>query len=134
MGFLRQMKDLKDMTEAAPGMIRNATQMAAQAQEMAAAQQAVAQQQMEQVAAAQQAAAAAGAPDYEPIAGVSIELYAEVSKGLAAYNYDQSKAVEIAASKGIDPDNWNQAMNGWNERIKANPGVAQRFNQLYTGR
>jgi len=24
-----------------------------------------------------------------------------------------------------------QAARGWNERIKANPAVAQRFNQLY---
>lgn len=134
MGFLRQMKDLKEMTEAAPGMIRQANQMAAQAQEMAAAQQAAAQQQMADMAAAQQAAAASGTADFEPIAGVSLDLYAEVSKGLAAFNYDQSKAVDIAASKGIDPDSWTQAMNGWNDRIKASPAVAQRFNQLYTGR
>lgn len=137
MGLFKQLKDMKQMTEAAPGMVTAARQMGAQAQEMAAAQQAVAHQQMQQMQAAQQAAMAGtgpGAADYEPIAGVSIELYAEVSKGLAAYNYDQSKAVEIAASKGISPDSWERALAGWNDRIRDNPGVAQRFNALYMGR
>lgn len=122
------------MTKAAPGMIANAQQMAAQAQEMAAAQQAAAQAQMQQAAAAQQAAVNAGAPDYEPIAGVSIDDYAEISKQLANYNYDQSQAVTIAAGRGISAGSWEQAVAGWNERIRSNPAVAQRFNQLYTGR
>ena len=127
MGFLKQMKDLKDTVNAAPGMIDQAMQLKTQAEQMQAAQMAAVAQQP--VA----AAPAAGDP-FEPIAGVSLELYAEVSKGLAAYNYDQSKAVEIAASKGVSPDNWQQAMDGWNARITANPAVAQRFNALYTGR
>ena len=70
-------------------------------------------------------------PDFEPIAGVSLELFAEVSKGLAAYGYDQSKAVEIAASKGVSAENWQQALDGWNVRVKANPAVAQRFSAAY---
>jgi hypothetical protein len=133
MGLFKQMKDLKDMSEAAPGMVRQAQQMSAQAQEMAAAQQAAMQMQMQQATATQQAAAASGSGDYEPIAGVSLDLYAEISKGLAAYNYDQSKAPQIAASKGVSGDDWATAMNGWNDRIKASPAVAQRFNALYTG-
>jgi hypothetical protein len=135
MGFFKQMKDLKKTVEAAPGLIDQAQQLQANAQQQATAQQAAVQAQ-QQALAAQQAAgpAVAEAGDYEPIAGVSLELYAEVSKGLAAYNYDQSKAVEIAASKGVSPDNWQQAMDGWNARITANPAVAQRFNALYTGR
>ena len=73
-------------------------------------------------------------PDFEPVAGVSLELFAEVSKGLAAYGYDQSKAVEIAAEKGVSGENWQLALDGWNVRMKANKAVAQRFNALYTGR
>jgi hypothetical protein len=71
--------------------------------------------------------------DFAPIAGVSLDLYAEISKGLAAYDYDQSRAPEIAASKGIAAVSWDQATNGWNDRIRANPSVAQRFDALYTG-
>jgi hypothetical protein len=104
MGMLKRMKDLKDMTEAAPGVVQQARALGAQA------------------------------ADFDPIAGVSLELFADVSRGLAAYSYDITKATEIAASKGVSPENWNQAMNAWNDRIKANPAVAKRFNALYTGR
>lgn len=72
--------------------------------------------------------------DLEPINGVDLEAFAQVSAGLAAYNYDTSKAVEIAAARGIAADDWTTAVDGWNERIKANPAVAKEFNRLYTGR
>ena len=72
--------------------------------------------------------------DFDPIAGVSIELYAEISKGLAAYDYDIAKGPEVAASKGVSAEDWEHAMLGWNDRIKANRAVAQRFNALYMGR
>jgi hypothetical protein len=132
-GLFKSMKDMKQMAEGAPDMIRQAQQLGAQAQEMQAAQQAAAQAQM---AAVQQQQAAAGpptGPDFEPIAGVSLEQYATISKGLAAHGYDQSKAVEVAASHGVSPDNWQQALDGWNGRIKANPAVGQQFNKLYMG-
>lgn len=135
MGMLKRMKDMKDMVDAAPGMVQQARQLGAQAQEYAAAQQAAAavqMQQMNQMVAGQQAAAApATGPDFDPIAGVSLELYAEISKGVAAFNYDQSKLVEIAAAKGVSAPDWEQAFAGWNQRIKANPAVGQRFNALY---
>jgi len=139
-GLIKGFKDLKKTTEAAPGMISQAQQMAAQAQEMQAAQQAAAQQQ---AAGAQQAmppgqpAAVPGqasGPDFEPIASVSLEQYAKISRGLADYRYDQSKTPEVAASKGVGPDSWDQAMAGWNERMTRNPAVAQEFNRMYTGR
>jgi hypothetical protein len=130
-GLFKQMKDMKTMVGAAPGLVQQAQDMGAQAQQYAAAQQAAAQQ----AAADQQTAVAsqAGEADFEPIAGVSIESYVAVSKGLAAYGYDPTKAPEVAASMGIDADSWNQASEGWNARMRANPGVAQRFNALYRG-
>ena len=79
------------------------------------------------------AAPDAGNGDYEPIAGVSIELYAAVSRGLAAAGFDQSHATEIAAAHGVAGDAWDAAVAGWNERIKAHPDVAMRFNALYMG-
>ena len=139
MGMLKRMKDMKDMVDAAPGMIQQAQQLGAQAQQMASAQQAAAQAQMAQyggmgqmggMPGAMPGAAPAG-PDFEPIAGVSIEQYAAISKGIAVFNYDQSKLVEVAASHGVPAPAWEQAASGWNQRIKANPAVGQRFNQLY---
>ena len=72
--------------------------------------------------------------DFEPIAGVSLELYAEISKSLATVNYDQSQGPALAAAKGVSPENWQAAVDGWNARMKTNPAVGQRFNALYTGR
>ncbi|HET7018851.1 MAG TPA: hypothetical protein VFI65_33345 [Streptosporangiaceae bacterium] len=130
------MKDMRDMVNAAPGMVQQAQQMGAQAQEMAAAQQAAAQARMAAYQAQQGGGfnapgAAPAGPDFEPIAGVSLEQFAAISKGVAAYNYDASKLVDVAASKGVDAASWETAHVGWNDRIKANPAVAQRFNLLY---
>lgn len=134
MGLFKQMKDMKNVVEQAPEMITQAQQMGAQAQEMAAAQQAAAQQAVAQQQAATTAAAEAGGADFEPVAGVTIEQYADVSKEVAASGGDQSKAAAIAAGKGISADDWQAAMDGWNQRMQTNPAVGQRFNQLYTGR
>jgi len=126
--MMKKFKDMKDMANAAPGMVAQARQIGAQAQQMAAAQQAALQAQQAQ--AGGQGAVAAG-PDYDPIDGVSLEQFAAVSKGVAAYNYDQTKLAGIAASKGIPAYAWESAHLGWNDRIRRNPAVAQRFNQLY---
>ena len=130
MGLFKQLKDAKDAMNAAPGMVAQAQQMAAQAQQMAAAQQAAMQAQMAQAGGAAGTVDPVG-PDFEPIAGVALDQFAAVSKGVAAYNYDASKLVEIAASRGIPAQAWAVAHQGWNDRIKANPAVAKRFNQLY---
>jgi hypothetical protein len=139
MGMLKRMKDMKDMVNAAPGMVQQAQQLSAQAQQMAQAQQAAAQAQMAQAQGMGQFGGLPGTqpglaptgPDFDPIAGVSLEEFAAVSKGVAAYNYDQTKLPEIAASRGIPGSNWDEATRGWNGRIQANPAIAQRFNQLY---
>jgi len=134
MGMFKKMQEARDMMNAAPGMMAQAQQMGAQAQQMAAAQQAAAMAQMQQAQAgsgfAQPGAAPTG-PDFEPIASVSLEQFAAISKGVAAYNYDQTKLVEVAAQHGVGSDDWESASRGWNDRIKANPAVAQRFNLLY---
>lgn len=136
MGMLKRVTDMRDMIEAAPGMVAQARQLGAQAQQMAAAQQAVYQAQ---AAYQGQAARAAGAQPggaetgayFDPIASVSIEEFAAVTKGVAASGYDPTKLPEIAASKGIGAATWQTAHQGWNERIRRSRAVARRFNQLY---
>jgi hypothetical protein len=137
MGMLKRLQDMKEMVNAAPGMVAQSQQLAAQAQEMAAAQQAAAQAQLAQYQQAQfggspaAGAAAPAGPDFDAIAGVTLEQFAAVSKGVAAYNYDAAKLPDVALARGIDPVSWQSAHQGWNDRIKANPAVAQQFNQLY---
>jgi len=134
MGMFKKMQEMRDMVNAAPGMVAQAQAMGAQAQQMAAAQQAAAMAQMQQAQAAAgiaQPGAAPTGPDFEPIASVTLEQFAAISKGVAAYNYDQTKLVEVAAQNGVGAEDWETASRGWNDRIKANPAVAQRFNVLY---
>jgi phage-related minor tail protein len=141
MGIFKQMKDMKDMVNAAPGLVEQAQQMGAQAQQMAAAQQAATQARMAQFGGAQPGAfgqpgtfgqqAAPTGPDFEPIDGVTLEQFAAVGKAVAAYNYDGTKLPQIAASRGIPAHAWESASHGWNDRLMANPAVAQRYNQLY---
>jgi hypothetical protein len=129
-GMIKRMRDMKDMVDAAPGMVAQAQQMGAQAQQMAAAQQAATRARMAQAAGGLGGAAPVG-PDFEPIDGVSLDQFAAVSKAVAAFNYDQSKLAQIAASRGIPAFAWETASQGWNDRIKRNPAVARRFNQIY---
>jgi hypothetical protein len=142
MGMFKRIKDMKDMIEAAPGMVAQAQQwggvarsglaLGAQAQQMAVTQQAAMQAQLGQPDGAQPGAAPSGV-DFEPVAGVSLEQFVSVSKGVAAYGYDASKLPEVAASQGISAVTWDTAQRGWNERIRRNQAVAERFNQLYRG-
>jgi hypothetical protein len=131
--MLKRMKDMRDMVNGAPEIMAQGMQLASQAQQMAAAQQAAAQAQMAQYQAQAGFGAAAGGADLEPIAGVTLEQFAAISRGVAAYGYDGSKLVEIAQSEGIDAATWETASQGWNARIMAEPAVAQQFNQLYRG-
>ena len=143
MGLLKNIKDAKKAVEAGPGLVSGAMQIKEQAEQMAAAQQAAAQQAPAQQAAAQQAAAtaqqasdqaaAAGGPDYEPIHGVSLEHFAEICKRACGPRLRPVKGTEVAASKGGSADGWQAALDGWNERIKNNATVAQRFNRFYVG-
>lgn len=103
MGLFKQMKDMKNVVQQAPGMIDQAQQLGAQAQEMAAAQQAAAMQAQAAAQANANAQFAAGGPDFEPIAGVSLDLYSEISRELANRGYDQSQAVEVATPRASRP-------------------------------
>ena len=138
MGMFKQLKDMKGMIEDAPGMVKNARAMGAQAQEMAAAQQAAAAAQMAAVSAQYGTPGAPGAfaPDpaaLTPIGGVTLEQYVAISKEIAASgSSDESSSASVASGHGVSGDDWKAAVEGWNQRIKTNGGVAHQFNQLYT--
>ena len=131
MGLFKQMKDMKDLVHAAPGMIDQSQQMAANAQVMQ--QQMMAQQQaaMQQAMGQQGAAVAAQPGGLDAIAGVDLQKYAKIVKGISTLNYDQSLLPGIAASNGVDASSWTQAADGWGARIKADPGVASAFSAAY---
>ena len=70
-------------------------------------------------------------PDFEPIAGVGLEQFAAVSRGIAAVGNDQSKLFHVTAATGISVRRWEAACRGWQDRIQGNHAVARRFNQFY---
>ena len=117
--------DMKDMVAAAPGLIRSANEVAAAAQAQAQAAQA----QFGGMP-AQEAAPQPG--NLDPIAGVTLEVYAAISKDMATVAYDQARAPEVAARHGVSSADWGLAQKGWGDRIRADRGVGIAFNKLYT--
>jgi hypothetical protein len=67
----------------------------------------------------------------EPISGVTLRAYAEINVEFASEHYDTSKAISIAASRGISSASWRNAVEGWNQRIRSHPEVAAEFERLY---
>lgn len=128
MGLFKNMKDMKDMVQAAPGLIESAEKLQAQAQ-AAAGQQAGGQ---DYVTAAN--VAAHGEPSaeaLEPIAGVDLETYAKIVKGIAAFGNDANRLPEVAATLGVAPTDWATAQAGWGKRIQEDRALGTRFNTLY---
>src|SRR5262252_8564656 len=52
-------------------------------------------------------------PDFEPIAGVGLEQFAAVSRGIAAFGHGLAKLAHVTASAGIPAQHWEIAAAGW---------------------
>ena len=59
----------------------------------------------------------------EPIAGVSLERYAELCAAMKDCGGSLEVCATIASERGVAADQWKAAMDGWNERM-ANPATA----------
>jgi hypothetical protein len=53
----------------------------------------------------------------DPIAGISLERYAELAAKMADCGGDLEVCAQIAADNGVDRATWEAAMNGWNARM-----------------
>jgi hypothetical protein len=126
MGFLKQMKDLKNTVHEAPGMIAQAQELGAQAKAYAEAQQAMAG-----------GLGAAGAPatvtseDLAPISGISLERYAQLAKSIGTRKLQGAELDAFLASMGHTTAAWQDAFDGWNARMKDNMGLATQYGSLY---
>lgn len=124
MGVFRCSKNPKQMTNAAPELMQNTTDLATNVWAP------------EEVAAFHSAVGDGTSPasplvgDFAPIAGVDIAAYGWVSKRIAAYNFDQNLLVGFAAQRGISAEAWQQASAGWAVRM-TNPTVAIEFRRHY---
>ncbi len=123
MSIFKQFGDMAQMVKAAPGLIDQANQLQAQSEQY--------RQQMD-IQAVQAMSAEPQPGNLEPIAGVDLERYARISKGIAAYDYDAAQLPAVAATFGVDRASWDAAAAGWAARIQADRGVGRRFNEIYT--
>ena len=130
MGFMRKsMKDMKTMVGAAPGLIEQANQLQAQAQQLQQTQAATAAQAQAMMSGP---TIPPGDPRLEPIAGVSLEKYAEVSKAAALQGADEAGLVGLALARGVEsPEVWAEAYEGWNARMQGDMQLATQFGHLY---
>jgi len=108
MSMFKQFGDMAKMVKAAPGLIDQADGLAAQSEAYRARMDA-------QAVHAMTAQAAAG--NLDPIAGVDLDVYARIVKGLAAFQYDETKLPVVAGMFGVDPSAWAEAQVGWGARI-----------------
>jgi hypothetical protein len=123
MAAFKKFKDMKKAVSEAPGLIDQAQKMQAQAQEMQAAQMAA--------AGASSGVEAIDPELLEPIAGVTLEKYAELSKAVGERKLDQAGIESFVQLHGLTPEAWQAAYDGWNERFKGNMALSVHFGNLY---
>lgn len=135
MGIFKNVRQMKEAVAGAPGMIEQAQQLQAAAQQHAAAAAASGAPAggIGSDTAAVPAPGELGDADLAPIGGVDLELYAELSREIGARGASLSEAPALAAERGIAAADWQAAVDGWNQRMAANPAVAVQFNRLYQG-
>jgi hypothetical protein len=126
MGLFKQMKQMKDVMAEAPDLVRSSMEM---------------QQAMQAAPPPTAGAAPGGAPggpatalDDETIGNVSLARYAEICRiGTERGVTDVAGVAAIAAEHGVNANDWNVALNGWNARFAHDTAAAMRFNALWRG-
>jgi hypothetical protein len=73
------------------------------------------------------AQAGSGALDPGPVAGVSLEEYAQIAYQLGA----GPAAADPVQAHGISTESWAAAVEGWNVRIASDGAIAARFASLF---
>ncbi len=110
-------KDMKNMMQNAGDMTKAAQEMQADA---IAAQQAASQP------------ADPNDPAFAPIAGVTVDKYAEITAGLVKNGVQGLEAVNAyAESMGVPAGSWQEVQNGWVARMGQNMAVRTRYGNLY---
>ncbi|MEW6129137.1 MAG: hypothetical protein AB1757_19010 [Acidobacteriota bacterium] len=64
-------------------------------------------------------------PEFAPIQGVSLELYANLLADMSDCGEDEARCLAIANSQGVSRDAWEAAKTGWTERM-ADPSLQNR--------
>ena len=70
-------------------------------------------------------------PDLLPVGGVSLQLFARISRELAAFRYDPDEATRLAQLHGVDAADWVDAAATWSRRLRENASVAEEFRAAF---
>lgn len=103
------------------GMVKNAQNLAAEAQQQAAHYQQGLGPDVDM-----------SGPQWEPIQGVTLDQYAEISGKLAKNGVMGPEAVgAFAEQHGVPAGQWQAVQNGWTQRMSQHVDVRNRFGMLY---
>jgi hypothetical protein len=69
--------------------------------------------------------------DFDPVNGVTLDLFAEIARALASTDDHQANGGELAEAYGISAADWHHASRVWNCRIADNPAVARALSRRY---
>ena len=70
-------------------------------------------------------------PDLLPVGGVSLQLFARISRELAAFRYDTREAGRLAQLHGVAEAEWVDAAATWGRRLRENASVAAEFRAAF---
>ena len=125
MGLMKQLKQTRETLREAPGLMMQARDMAAQAQEF---------QALQSLQGTVPGAAMGGATSGEelaPIAGISLERYAQLAKAIGTQQMSGATLESFLAQNGHTEADWQAAYDGWNARMKANMAISTQFGVMF---
>ena len=72
-------------------------------------------------------------PMWEPIQGITVEKYAEITAALSKANIMGIENVAaFAENLGVPPGSWQEVQTGWVRRMSANETVRLKYGSLYS--
>ena len=111
MGLFKSMKNVKGMVDDAKAMQADAQAMMDEANRPVAADD----------------------PMFDPIEGITLDRYAQLTAALAKQNLQGIDQVTAwVESQGVAPGTWQTVQNGWVQRMAANAQVRNRYGVLYS--
>ena len=79
----------------------------------------------------QPAAPAADDPRTTPIEGIALSDYARISKVAASRGLDRAGLDQYLLSQGFDPELYQRATAGWNDRFRGDMALATLYGRFY---
>jgi hypothetical protein len=71
-------------------------------------------------------------PMLEPIAGIDLGRYAQLTKAIGHYGLrTQAQVDDYVARAGHSPEDWRAAYDGWNARFKANVALSMLYAERF---